>query len=140
AAVSILIFMAWRAERLSPALPRAWIAGLALAICMGLWWYGLLIWDQGWPKFRDLLHFEVQQRMAGAVHREGMHYYLMLLPALTFPWVPGLLGAIFSIKPAGEPSETLDEADRFLVAWLLGIVLFFSIPGAKLSTYILPAM
>ena len=145
-AVGLLLTMAYRAERLAPALPPAWKWGLLLAIAMGLWWYILLIADQGWGKFKDLLYFEINQRVAGAVHREGMHYYLMLLPALAFPWSIGLAGTLGTAWPrtaAGEiePRERVERrVAAFLVAWILGIVFFFSIPGAKLPTYVLPAM
>lgn len=146
-AVGLLLMMAFRAERLAPALPPAWKWGLLLAIAMGLWWYIMLIANQGWDKFKDLLYFEINQRVAGAVHREGMHYYLMLLPALAFPWSMGLAGTLGTAWPRAESMDEIEprehierRAAAFLVAWILGIVFFFSIPGAKLPTYVLPAM
>ncbi len=145
-AVGVLVAMAYRAECAAPALPPGWKMGLAISISMGLWWYILLIGIQGWATFNDLLYKEINQRVAGVMHREGMHYYLLMLPAVTFPWSPGLLSALgiawTSQPPADEsPREGLERrADSFLLAWILGIVFFFSIPGAKLPTYILPAM
>ena len=144
AVVVIIIVMAYRAERLAPAMPPGWKWGLLTAILMGLWWYVMLIGIQGWPQFKALVDFEIKQRVAGAVHREGMHYYLFLLPAVMFPWSVGLAGAIGTAWPTANPENTRTDTDirtdRFLVAWLLGIAFFFSIPGAKLPTYVLPAM
>jgi 4-amino-4-deoxy-L-arabinose transferase-like glycosyltransferase len=144
--VVLLILMAYRAERLSPALPAGWKWGLLIAISMGLWWYGMLIGVQGWPRFYALLDFELRQRVNGAVHREGMYYYIGMLPLVTLPWSFGFPWALGSAWPASNnldssPKEIGNQrADTFLVAWMIGIVLFFSIPGAKLPTYIMPAM
>src|SRR5262249_45498655 len=75
------------------------------------------------------------------VHREGMHYYLAMLPMLTFPWAIGLPGILAGAWPdESERGDAARRADAFLLAWIAGIVFFFSIPGAKLPTYILPAM
>ena len=150
-AALIVFTLAYLAERRSPALPRMWIAGLAAAVLMALWWYIVLVGNQGWTRFRALLDFEFSQRLVGAVHREPMHYFLWMLPALTFPWSLGLPGAIARAWPrglcgSGGPPEPNAEsgrrgrADSFLLAWIAGIVFFFSIPGAKLSTYLMPAM
>lgn len=140
--VSILIWMSFISERANPTLPRMWIAGLIAALMMGLWWYGVLIYDQGWPRFKALLNFEIKQRLAGAVHREGFHYYLYMLPAVTFPWSIGLPAALRRAWPDGGGSSENPQrrGDVFLLAWVFGVIFFFSIPGAKLSTYLLPAM
>ena len=146
AVVVLLLVMAFRAERQSRTLPAGWTTGLLIAIAMGLWWYGMLISVQGWPRFSALLDFELRQRVAGAVHREGMYYYLGMLPLVTLPWSIALPSALWAYWHGSRNSEassrdgSVRRADNFLVAWLLGIVFFFSIPGAKLPTYILPAM
>jgi hypothetical protein len=140
--VVLLAWMAWRAERSAPALPPMWKWGLAAAVLMGLWWYGLLGALLGWQRIKSLLHTEVSDRVAGAMHREGMHYYLLLLPAVIFPWSLGLPAALAAAWPRADRQRSgSDElADSFLVAWILGVIFFFSIPGAKLATYILPAL
>lgn len=139
--VLILAAMAYRAERLKPALPAMWKIGLAVALGMGLWWYVVLIGYEGMHKFLALIDFEIKQRVAGAVHREGMYYYIILLPAVTVPWAIGLPGSIAAAWPKESDADTPQRrADSFLLAWIGGIVLFFSIPGAKLATYILSAL
>ncbi len=141
-AVGIILVMAFRSERDAPALPRGWKLSLLLSISMGLWWYVLLIANQGWPNFWKLLSFELVGRVDGATHREGMHYYLLLLPAVTLPWAPGLFSALRSAWTPRDSNGGAPEtgADFMLLAWVLGIVFFFSIPGAKLPTYVLPAL
>lgn len=147
-AAAVLLWMAIRSEHRDAFLPPMWKAGLAVALAMGLWWYALLIYGQGWDRFRDLLNFEIKSRIAGAVHREGSYYYLYILLAVVFPWSVGLPAALRTAWPSADGGafrnfkETPDasRADTFLLGWMLGVVLFFSIPGAKLSTYLLPAM
>jgi 4-amino-4-deoxy-L-arabinose transferase-like glycosyltransferase len=122
-----------------------YIIGFLLALCMGGWWYVALVFTKGWTEFYALFQFEVGQRLAGAVHRESMDYYLIHILLVTLPWTVGVPGAILSalrtLNIVKAEDETLnDRADRFLLAWVLGIVFFFSIPGAKLITYVLPAM
>lgn len=188
AVVAILFWMALTSEKRARTLPRMWPFGLALALLMGLWWYALLIVDQGWERFVTLITFEVSQRLTGSAgHREGIYFYLYMLPAVLFSWSIGLPAAIarawprailpsegetpnsFSPLPSGgegpgvrgqrteegselraqsatpQPSPLTphphdQRADTFLLAWLLGVLFFFSIPGAKLSTYLLPCM
>ena len=154
-AAGLLLWMAVRSERRDAFLPAMWKAGLATALAMGLWWYALLIYEQGWERFRDLLNFEIKSRIAGAIHREGSYYYLYILLAVVFPWSVGLPAALRTAWPSSDdgglkasklPDAARDSdaylarADIFLLGWMLGVILFFSIPGAKLSTYLLPAM
>lgn len=142
-AIVCVLVLAWRAG--AGTLKRLpWIAGLCIAILCGAWWYLALIQMFGWPEFKRLLEFEVAERLAGGVHREGMHYYIVHLFAVVLPWAVVLPGALASAWPgsgtrAAEESSPEEHADRFLFAWVAGILLFFTIPGAKLATYILPA-
>lgn len=142
AVLGLLLFMAWRAPRGALArMPWGWALGVALLL--GLWWYGSLLRIFGWQELFELLKTETLDRMAGVMHRENMFYFLYILLAVAFPWSLGLAGAIGAAWPsrrAADAETPARRADRFLLAWFLGILLFFSIPGAKLSTYILPAM
>lgn len=141
AVLALVFVMAWRAPR--GALARMpWCGALLAALAIGSWWYLQLAHEMGWERFRELVLFETRGRLAGIMHREAMYYYAPNLFAVVFPWSVGLIGACAVAWPSGrQDSATPDEAaDRFLMAWLLGIVLFFSIPGAKLASYVLPAM
>jgi 4-amino-4-deoxy-L-arabinose transferase-like glycosyltransferase len=157
AVVAALVLMAWQAPR--GALERMpWGWALGLAVLMGLWWYAVLVAIMGWNEFRNLLQFEIGERMAGSVHRRAFYYYIPVFLSSTFPWSIGIAGAIGAAwQSAGKSGDTIPipkqpgigscprilsgfAAERFLRAWVLGIVLFFSIPGGKLASYILPAM
>jgi 4-amino-4-deoxy-L-arabinose transferase-like glycosyltransferase len=114
-----------------------------------------LLWALiGTPEFTKMVAHETSGRLAGQMHRENILFYLYILPAVFFPWSPALVSALAcawrkivhrlplrgpdDASPSQE--EVRDVADPFLAAWVVGIVIFFSIPGAKLGTYMLPAL
>lgn len=140
--VAIVIVMARRADR-GALNQMPWKLGFTVALAMGLWWYAALAIVLGPQEISALLSKEVGQRLAGSMHREPMYYYLYSFTGMSFPWSIAIALTLGAAWPrAGEPeSAPLEQrADRFLLAWVLGIVFFFSIPGAKLATYILGAM
>ena len=141
-AVGIIIAMAVRAPR-GVLAEMPWLTGLLTAVAMGLWWYIAIAIELGPSEISTLLNKEVGQRLAGTMHRETMYYYLYAFAGMSFPWSIGIALTLWAAwptttEPESEPFE--NRADRFLLAWVFGVVLFFSIPGAKLATYILGAM
>jgi 4-amino-4-deoxy-L-arabinose transferase-like glycosyltransferase len=120
---------------------RHWLSGLLLAVLAGLWWYALLMFQMGPGQFTQFLKEETLNRLTGEMHREPLYYYIPMVFSVAFPWSIGLLAALGRVWTGSqaEDAETA-PADRFLAAWLLGIVFFFSIPTAKLATYVMPAM
>jgi len=136
--------------------PKGYFAGrlplmlLAFAIWFALasWWFIALGLTFGWDEFYRLYKFEVLGRLAGLVHQEPIYYYFLVYPLLFLPWSLGLMASIREAcsKPA-KPDETngprsllsIRNADLFLVIWLATVVLFFSVPKAKLATYMLPS-
>jgi len=140
AAVLILIAMAFRADR-HPLGKTAWPIAFGFSLIMGLWWYLLLRIHFGAEKFWELISFETAGRLTGDVHREAMYYFIPALLGSCVPWSMGIPAALGSAWPQAETAQNPESrADRFLLAWVLGILFFFSIPGAKLATYILPAI
>jgi 4-amino-4-deoxy-L-arabinose transferase-like glycosyltransferase len=119
---------------------------------LSAWWY-LALWGQiGSEKFFKLLKFEILGRLSGDVHNEPYAFYLYVFPAIFFPWSIALVSAVGCAwrkvdvpmpLGAGDGEETVRSrrvlSDAFLVAWLIGVVLFFTVPKAKLATYVLPA-
>ena len=128
-------------------------AALLIVLALAAWWY-VALWAQiGTARFAELVRFEMLGRLAGEVHREPFYYYLYVFPLVTFPWSLALLSALavawrplrgeWPVRPTdSRPSaESLRAvADPFLVAWVLAVLLFFSIPKAKLGSYMLPAL
>ncbi|MBE7462051.1 MAG: glycosyltransferase family 39 protein [Planctomycetes bacterium] len=130
--------------------PRHWIVALALFLVLGLWWYVYLWSYLGTQRFQEMVHYETAGRMRGNVHEELPVYYLYIMLGVFFPWSLALPAALIAAwRPANLPLPleskapsiaTYRVADAFLVAWVLGVVLFFTVPAAKLAYYILPAM
>jgi len=131
----------------------AWLLALGLALGLSVWWYLALWVNIGTERFSELLRFEILGRLSGKMHRESIAFYLYTFPLVFFPWSLALIAAVACASrrvtvplplAADDTKETKRSrrmvSDAFLVAWLAGVVLFFSIPGAKLATYVLPAM
>lgn len=125
-------------------------AAVVVALALPVWWYlGVL----GYEEVLRLYRFEVEGRLAGDVHREPFYFYSYVFPGLFFPWSIGLLAVLgcacrrvtarLPLEPgptgAASPKEVRVVADGFLVAWVAGVILFFTFPSSKLGTYVLPA-
>lgn len=131
-----------------------WPAALALALLLSVWWYVVLSNVLGYERFKNLIQFEVLGRLTGQVHDEPWYYFLLTFLGLFFPWSVVLISSIGIAcrrvreeLPLQAPSQDSAPdlaalravADPFLAAWVLGVLFFFSVPIAKLATYILPA-
>ncbi len=127
-----------------------WKTAIIMFVLLGGWWYALLVIG-GVLDIQEKIHTEIMKRLQGKMHKEPIIYYLYVFPALLLPWSFGLIAALGnaaqSIRtklplPRSTPSQDrtlVVTADTFLLAWVATVVLFFSIPGAKLGTYVLPA-
>ncbi len=125
--------LAWRGAR--------WLALPLVGVLMGAWWYVAIAVVQGWPRFAELLRFEIGARLEGSVHREGVYYFAGIVPLVLLPWSLALPQAIARAwRSSRSRSTTQERADAFLLAWVVGVVFFFSVPGGKLITYVLPAL
>ena len=123
---------AWRQLHLGSAL-------LAMLIVAAPWFVACSLRN---PEFAHFFfiheHFE---RFTSTVHRrvEPFWYFLPLLLVGLLPWTLTLPGALlrgFAFRIAnGAGFRPL----RFLLAYGLGIVAFFSVSGSKLPSYVLPA-
>jgi 4-amino-4-deoxy-L-arabinose transferase-like glycosyltransferase len=87
------------------------------------------------------VHEHVQRYLVNTEHGWGPWFFIPIVIGGTWPWfffVPlGLrdLRATESTKPPSHQPEL-----RFLIVWFLVIFVFFSIPRAKLGSYVLPAI
>jgi 4-amino-4-deoxy-L-arabinose transferase len=79
------------------------------------------------------------QRFASenAQHKQPFYFFLMLLPALAFPWVFLLPTAVKNLRDSNSLAAS-DGAILLLTLWACVPFVFFSIASGKLSTYILP--
>ena len=80
------------------------------------------------------VRYGVERGLHGMHHAQPFWYYLEVLPYALLPWSFLLPGALLLAW-----RRRRDPADRFLLAWALFIVLFFSVSTEKRNLYILPA-
>ena len=75
-------------------------------------------------------------------HAQPFYFFLLVLPALIFPWLPFFFSALWRSKKWNfrAPETPLDRMRLFALAWILFPLLFFSASGSKLPGYILPAL
>jgi len=77
-------------------------------------------------------------------HPGTLFYYLPVLLAGTFPWTAAFLGGTAAVlrpllrRGENKPENKERQADLFLLCWLGGILLFFSLSRSKLPNYVLP--
>jgi 4-amino-4-deoxy-L-arabinose transferase-like glycosyltransferase len=113
-------------------------------------WYLPMYLRHGW-EFID--EFFVQHHFARYTsnkyaHPEPFWFFWVILPALTLPWLPFFLAAIWkTISRKGKQAQSLEEGTPplqdiriFAFVWVLVPVVFFSFSGSKLPGYILPAL
>jgi 4-amino-4-deoxy-L-arabinose transferase-like glycosyltransferase len=127
----VLATREWRWLR-ELASPVAWLVCLLVAGP----WYLLILRAQG-REFVDvfLLGHNVA-RFTSTVHNHPgpFFYYLPVILLGLFPWSGLLVPAFARLRPRAS------RPDLFLVLWFALPVVFFSVAGAKLPGYILPAL
>jgi 4-amino-4-deoxy-L-arabinose transferase-like glycosyltransferase len=98
-------------------------------------WYLLCYLRNGWA-FLDVFFW--QQQVArltspALMHMEPWWYYLPVLAASLLPWTP-LAALLFRRRAYADPAR------RFLLAWVLFGLVFFSVSANKLAGYLLPLL
>jgi 4-amino-4-deoxy-L-arabinose transferase-like glycosyltransferase len=117
--------------------------GVPLALAIAAVWYGPVIHRHGW-KFID--EFIVQHHFARYLtnkyhHPEPFYFYGPVLIAFSFPWTIFLAAAFNSARCWKWRGETaLDRLRVFALVWVIVPIIFFSLSGSKLTTYILPVL
>lgn len=117
--------------------PIMYIPGMLLMCAVGLWWYILAA-----MRHPELWSFFIQKELLGRYlsqsHGRGqpVWYYFWILPLAVFPWVPSMV----SFFRERLKHICRNAADAFLLAWVVLPVIFFSLSGSKLPTYILPLL
>lgn len=110
---------------------RPTVAGVFLLVAVP--WYLLCYLRNGWPFLQKLFWEQQVLRLGSAAlqHEQRFWFYLPVLIAALFPWIPAL--ALLFNKPFYQ-----DRRCRFLLAWTLFGLLFFSLATNKLPGYVLP--
>ncbi len=118
-----------------------WFSGLALFAAVALPWFVLA--QRAYPDFFTYMFIGQQfNRYTAASYNnpQPFWFYLLALALLLFPWVFFALGQARRVTGMTR-ATALDIAEvwwRLCWAWVLAILVFFSIPNSKLVGYILP--
>lgn len=112
-------------------LAMAWVALVAGP------WMACLAARIGMAGIVDLLRREALERSTwGLDHPRPLYYFLATWWATFFPWS---LAAPFILFRTLRPPRTRDPVSIFLLCWLLGTLVFFSLLTDKNDAYLLPA-
>lgn len=123
-----------------------WLPGVLLYLAVALPWY-IAVQLRNPQFFREFILQHNLERFAvqGLYHhRQPFWYYLPVLLLAVMPWTVYLVAALiehlrhFRERAATGPAH--DPLPRFLVLWIVVILLFFSFSQSKLPGYILPAI
>lgn len=128
--------------------------GSILSIAVASIWYLPMYLENG-KEFID--EFFIRQHFERFTSNNYRHpgpfwYFLVVLPAMTIPWLPLFLISVWNLikeKITQVRSSAKDKGDArienyelrlFALAWILVPLVFFSLSGSKLPGYMLPAL
>jgi 4-amino-4-deoxy-L-arabinose transferase-like glycosyltransferase len=96
-------------------------------------WYILCYLRNGWPFLQEIIWRQQFGRFftAERAHGQPFWFFLPVIIGALFPWIPALV-------PLAERSLYSDTRRRFLLAWALFGLVFFSAARNKLPGYVLP--
>jgi len=118
----------------------AWFTFAAIVAAINLPWYAAVCWQRPEFVYYFLWQHNVQRFVEPFDHIRPLWFYV---PIVAF----GLLPALFLVKPLArymtstQSEETLSRCPAlgYLLLFSCWCILFFSLAGSKLPTYILPA-
>ena len=121
------------------------LRGMAVALLVAAPWYALELWQEGQPFLDSFFGYHNLQRYTAVVnnHAGPWWYYAPVMAIASLPFTPLLLlgvGAELQRCWASPPPRPEASLNRFALAWLLVVVLFFSLSATKLASYVLPGL
>jgi 4-amino-4-deoxy-L-arabinose transferase-like glycosyltransferase len=136
----LLLFLQDRGRALARLVP--W-EGPALFVVLTLPWYGLVFGANGWAFVEGFIIKHHITRYSGVVssHAGPIWFYLPVLLIGFFPWSGFLPSALWLAGKSARLREGRNPADRLLIActcWVIGVLVFFSLAGTKLPSYVFP--
>jgi len=138
----LLIWLIWT-RQLKKVLYLPWVSGLALFAVVALPWFVLA--QQKYPDFFNYMFIGQQfNRYTATTYNNPQPWWFFLL-ALTLLLFTSLFFALGQLRRVTAMTLTsaigMDKVWwRLCWAWLLAILVFFSIPNSKLVGYILPVL
>lgn len=118
-----------------------WLLAIAIYCAIAAPWFAVAAYRN--PDFLRFffVHEHVQRYLENTEHGWGPWFFIPIVVGGTWPWFFFLPLGLRELRPR-ESSEVRSHRSeiRFLLIWFLVIFVFFSIPRAKLGSYILPAI
>ena len=141
----IFLHLAWT-RRLGKLWDRRVLAAALVFVAVAGPWYGMVTLDTRGKWLEAFLTQENINRFRSPSegHRGGPWYHVLGLIVLFAPWCVFFLQAVWygvcGVRPAASGEEGTDSPDKykFLAAWILAYLVFFSVAATKLPNYILP--
>jgi len=118
------------------------LPGVALTLLVAAPWYGLAWLREGQPYWESFFGYHNLQRFTRVVnnHQQGWWYFFVVLVLASLPFTPLLLFSLRRILfTARTPLAAPLSLGRFAAAWLLAVLLFFTLSATKLPSYWLVA-
>ena len=117
--------------------------GLLITAAVALPWYGLELLVEGRPFFDSFFGYHNLQRFSGVVnnHLQPWWFFLPVLVVASLPFSPLLLAGLWRHLRWPPPGQAAPATSlgRFAGAWLLAVLLFFTLAATKLPSYWIPA-
>ncbi|HEX7370047.1 MAG TPA: glycosyltransferase family 39 protein [Rhodanobacteraceae bacterium] len=138
---------------------RGWDHALPAQHWNARWWLGLLIFvpvlgwalpmlwfalhvhagDAAYARYaHDILLGQTVSRYAEPAHH--IHPWWFYLPVIAFEWLPLSLAIPWAIPGWARALRARDARTLLPLAWVVLVVIFFSLSGGKRDVYILPAL
>jgi 4-amino-4-deoxy-L-arabinose transferase-like glycosyltransferase len=120
---------------------KPWL-GLSLTLLIAAPWFVLALLREGKPYWDSFFGYHNLQRFSRVVnnHHQGPFYFFVVLVLASLPFTPLLLLSLRRVlRQARTPLAAPLSLARFAVAWLLAVLLFFSLSATKLPSYWLVA-
>ena len=120
---------------------RPWL-GLSLTLVIAAPWFVLALLREGKPYWDSFFGYHNLQRFSRVVnnHHQGPLYFFVVLVLASLPFTPLLLLSLRRVlRQARTPLPAPLSLGRFAAAWLLAVLLFFSLSATKLPSYWLVA-
>lgn len=129
-----LFWLLWE-RRTREIVDMAWLPAVAVYCAISIPWFVLAAArNPGFLRF-FFIHEHLTRYLVNTEHGWGPWFFVPIVMAGEWPWFAFVPAAIPVFR---DPARRSDS--RFLVLWFAVIFVFFSIPRAKLGSYILPAL
>ena len=134
----------WPGVKLHARNLRIWLGPLAFIAACGVWLVPMLVAALGEqsPEYaayvNDILFRQTVTRYANAWHHGQPPWYFIEV-ALT-AWLPAMLALPWAVPAWRRRLQRQDARYLLPLAWVLLVLVFFSIPSGKRDMYILPAL